>query len=339
MNEKMISIIVPAYNAEQYLSQTISSILTQTYPSFELILVNDGSTDESEKVILEWAEKDDRVVYLSQTNSGPSTARNKGLSAAAGEYVLFVDADDELKSDALTLMIKDIKESDLLIFGYENHFNNRNKQNTLTVPSVDGVFKKQDFMDCFGDLFKDNMIHYIWNKLYRRHDRFTFRFDEKVRVGEDLLFNLEVMTHLNHVSISQAIYYTHNWSDRGSITTTFDRHLFDYRKEQFEAIKAFLVTNQSYTEENRKYFQQHFFKKYVDCLMSLEADDASLSFREKSQIIEAITSEIKDKNLLSYVDKTYWEKLIVLLMKYHLTIPLYITNKGLKVIQNRRRHI
>lgn len=339
MNEKMISIIVPAYNAEQYLSQTISSILTQTYPSFELILVNDGSTDESEKVILEWAEKDDRVVYLSQTNNGPSTARNKGLSAAAGEYVLFVDADDELKSDALSLMIKDIKESDLLIFGYENHFNNGHKKNTLTVPSVDGVFKKQDFMDCFGDLFKGNMVHYIWNKLYRRHDRFNFKFDEKVRVGEDLLFNLEVMTHLDDVSISQTVYYTHNWSDRGSITTTFDRHLFDYRKEQFQAIRAFLVTNQSYTEENRKYFQHHFFKKYVACLMSLEADDASLSYREKSQIIQAITSEIKDKDLLSYAGKAYWEKLIVLLMKYHLTIPLYITNKGLKVIQNRRRHI
>lgn len=338
MDEKTISVIVPVYNAEQHLSQTIRSIINQTYSSFELILINDGSTDDSSAVIKDWAKKDNRIVYLHHENKGPSATRNKGLLSATGDYILFVDADDDLAPQAFEHMLEEISDSDLLIFGYQNHYQNNQKKDAQIIPELNGIYDTETFISFFGQMFNKNLIHYVWNKLYKRSMLSGCSFDENVKVGEDLLFNLEVMNLVSRVSISRKSYYTHNWYESGSITTAFHRNLFDYRTKQFEAIRQFLMNQNAYTEANRRIVEEHFFRKYLACMISMESADSDLTFAEKVQMIRLITYQSKAHGILSYSDKAQWEKIVVLLMKHQLTFPLFVANKGLKVLQNKNRN-
>lgn len=337
MNDKVISIIVPVYNAEQFISQTIESILTQSYTHFELILVNDGSTDGSENIINQWINKDDRIVYINQLNQGPSATRNTGLDHAKGDLVVFIDADDELKSDGLEQMVDSMHQSDLLIFGYENHFDKDGKKNRVVTPTLEGDYSLQAFLPAFGQLFKDNLIHYVWNKVYKRDIVGKIRFDESVKVGEDLLFNLDVMHLVKAISLNNQVLYSHNWYNGDSITTKFHRDLFAYRIRQFEETRHFLKNNQVYSDINRQIIDNQFFKKYLAALVNNESADSDLTSKEKKKLIRVVTSAADKQELLSYSNRTYWEKLVVFQMKYKMVYPLYTTIKVLKRLQDKRR--
>lgn len=116
----MVSIIVPVYNAEKYLANTLDSIIRQSYKNFELLLINDGSTDKSKAICDKFALKDRRIKVLDKNNGGVSSARNYGLSVAEGEYVIFIDSDDYLTADMLETLVNDIEstKSDVAICGF-----------------------------------------------------------------------------------------------------------------------------------------------------------------------------------------------------------------------------
>ena len=108
--EKLVSIIVPIYNVEKYLRQCLDSILRQTFRPLEIILVNDGSTDGSDTICQEYAEIDERIVYLKKENGGVSDARNVGLDAVTSDYVLFIDSDDWIEPTYVEVLYEKIEE-------------------------------------------------------------------------------------------------------------------------------------------------------------------------------------------------------------------------------------
>lgn len=116
-----VSIIVPIYNVEIYLRKCIDSILLQTYKNLDVILVNDGSPDNSHKICDEYAQKDDRVIVIHESNVGVSSARNTGLDIASGKYIVFVDLDDYITKDMYELMVYEIEkiEAKMMIYGYD----------------------------------------------------------------------------------------------------------------------------------------------------------------------------------------------------------------------------
>ena len=118
---KLISIIVPVYNAEKTIKKCIDSILAQTYRNFELILINDGSRDSSLNILKEYENTDERIVVISQENSGVSVARNKGIDSARGDYIIFVDSDDYISENALEVLKGEIEKNsklDMVISGF-----------------------------------------------------------------------------------------------------------------------------------------------------------------------------------------------------------------------------
>ena len=117
----LISIIVPVYNKEFYIGDCISSLVTQSYSNIEIVLINDGSTDQSGKICKEWAQRDQRIIVLSTNNNGVSAARNAGLDIAKGKYIVFVDADDTLSKKVVDCLVKGIQQSkaDIWISGFE----------------------------------------------------------------------------------------------------------------------------------------------------------------------------------------------------------------------------
>lgn len=187
----MISVIVPIYNNAPYLEQCLTSILFQTYSDLEIICVNDGSTDESLKILHTIAQKEPRITVLSQENAGVSAARNAGLDVAKGEYIAFVDSDDELEPDMYKMLLNLAVEhqADIAHCGYKKIYQDG------TTKDVQGTKKLlvQDSREAIECLLSGK--HFVGspcNKLYK-HELFSdVRFDTSLKINEDVLVNVQV---------------------------------------------------------------------------------------------------------------------------------------------------
>lgn len=187
-----VSIIVPVYNKEQYIIKTIESVLSQTYKNFELILINDGSTDKSGEVIQKYQRQDSRISYIENTNKGVSYTRNLGIEISKGKYISFLDADDELDSKFLEKMILAIGNLNVCYCGHYN--------------VIDGVKIKPRMKFNKGDIFEN----YIYNKctpntnswLINKEflDKYNIRFDTNISYGEDMLFFSKILLHEKNIA-------------------------------------------------------------------------------------------------------------------------------------------
>lgn len=194
----MISIIVPVYKVEKYVGKCIESILAQTFRDLELILVDDGTPDNSGAICDEYAQKDSRIKVFHKENGGVSSARNYGIEKATGEWICFVDSDDWLESTYLEDF--DISGGqDLLLQGYKKKFNK-------------GNLKCFGFEDCkcetFPEILAYTELHYIINspcfKLFKKQiiNENNIKFDKNTSYGEDHLFVLDYLMHINSINYS-----------------------------------------------------------------------------------------------------------------------------------------
>lgn len=155
----LFSIIIPVYNVEKYLRECLESVLCQTYRDWEAICINDGSTDGSATILEEYAAKDSRFKVISQPNGGLSAARNTGLEAASGDYVLFLDSDDYLEKDALCIIADNLSDEDLLCFSGRRFF------------EESGEYEKADILP--QETFETGWEYYSRNALCHRNFAFV----------------------------------------------------------------------------------------------------------------------------------------------------------------------
>ena len=217
MNEYLISIIVPIYNAENYLERCITSLINQTYKSLEIILINDGSTDNSRDICNNYAKKDKRIKILNQKNSGVSFARNKGLDTAQGQYICFVDSDDYISQEFVEKMYKQVStnKADLAICNINNVSNKGIKsQNSLSYKN--NIITKEDYyknINSFGG--------FLWNKIFKKNVIGNLRLEEDIYYCEDELFVINYVEKCTRITCLQEplyFYCTHlnslsSWKD------------------------------------------------------------------------------------------------------------------------------
>lgn len=206
----MVSVIVPVYNAELYLRECIESILTQTYENIELILVNDGSKDNSLSICKSF-EPDTRVIVIDKPNGGVSTARNEGLKVCNGEYVTFVDSDDTIPSDAIASLVTGMVEGVDEVVGqfwwqYDDKIVVRKHRRKL------GVSKRDELLSRFIDdgTLSGFLISSNCCTLYKKDliNRYNIRFMESLKINEDGLFNFEYFIRSKGVNVVQNHVYT-----------------------------------------------------------------------------------------------------------------------------------
>lgn len=193
-----VSIVVPVYNKGPFLQECINSILSQSHANFELILVDDGSTDNSLFIIKEQALRDRRIHFYHQENQGASSARNKGIREAKGIYVTFIDADDVVHQDYLKTLIYEQEQCgwDRLVIGIYIQYENRK----LYHPESWHPSNKEDIaINNFLLLYKNYLLRQVCNILFVRHflDKYKLEFDETVFCGEDTLFNMSYIEKVN----------------------------------------------------------------------------------------------------------------------------------------------
>lgn len=250
----MVSVIVPIYNADKYLCRCIDSILDQSYKDFELLLVDDGSTDGSAAICDEYAGKDSRIKVFHKQNGGVSSARNVGLNYAKGDWISFIDSDDYVNINFLLDFVNDETEIDELIV--QGFFINKQNHSKSIVRYSEDIKSISESLDI---LCHHNLPGTIWNKLFKRRilNIYTIRFKENYKFKEDELFLLEYICHIHEVKFKYSTNYQYiepNWNDKYILND------IDVLKECFSIVE-------NYVPGVLKYTLYYFFNPYVDAVI------------------------------------------------------------------------
>lgn len=280
-NKNNISVIMPAYNCEDTIERAIKSVLNQTFKDFELIIVDDGSTDNTYKLCQ--SIKDERIKILHQENQGPSVARNNGLAIANGKYIMFIDSDDEYHINALELLYSKIsKEKCEIAVG--NYIINE-KQNVLK-----GCFTNDDKSAFLDFLFKNNLFNVNWNKIYVLDiiKSNKINFDKNYKLGEDTRFNLEYFKHVNKASfIDKAIYYYY-FTNKG-LTKSNDDAKCDKEVELLEyEYDYFLKNNLNMNTISKKIYSSFFYFNNCDFIINDQRYLKLLKKAKKNSLVSLI---------------------------------------------------
>lgn len=202
------SIIVPIYNTEKYLKDCLDSLINQTYKNLEIILIDDGSTDNGYMVYNEFIKRDTRMSIIKKDNEGVSSARNIGIEHANGDYIMFVDSDDWLELDTIEKInhiLEKHNECNLIIYNIlhnqEQKFKNMNNK----------FFEKNEFENEISKLIKSEKINSPCNKVYKLNiiKKHNINFDRELTVGEDLLFNVNYIKCINNCYLLNLCLYNY----------------------------------------------------------------------------------------------------------------------------------
>ena len=298
MDELMFSVIVPVYNVENYLSECIDSILSQTYTNFELILVDDGSKDSSGKICDEYALNDSRIKVIHKENGGQISARVAGFKASSGKYALFVDSDDKIFADALITLNKYIGEfkPDCIIFGWERF------DNTGALYSTKPQFVEPKIINKKSDLLEIVLNDYGYNSVCRKAtkrefiDNIDFTAFHDVRFGEDLIESLEIYANASEFLFVPEILYKYRMNG-GSVTHSADiksnNYNFTAREETFKLIERLGCFNEQQMENYRGYC----VKLLTEALIRIANFEASN--KEKIKIFRSIKRTVYYQNRIS----------------------------------------
>ena len=295
-----ISVIMPVYNTALYLELSIESVLNQTYTDFELIIVNDGSTDNSADIISKYASGDKRIKIITQQNEGLSEARNNGISLAKGEYIAFIDSDDFISSVFLSVLYKVAKETNADIVGCDFKKIKSIKDNVKTVnKSSYKIYPKA--LDIL--LHKDNFIHFnVWNKLYKREVIGEIRFVPHIYY-EDWVFNCCVFERANSFAWIKDKLYGYRYSDNSIMRSAFtEKKLADYVTGIKEVHRYFMKN----APEKWEQVKRTRVSRTVKMLMNgtLRSKDKSLRLKTALAL-----QELKADELISYAGLSLKNKL------------------------------
>lgn len=233
MNKKLVSIIMPVYQAEEFLCDAINSVLAQTYSKWELILVDDGSTDSSGKICDAYAQKDNRIKVIHQWNAGQSSARNSGMDVAEGEYIGFLDNDDSYYPDAVSILVNNIEDNNADIAA--GSYVARYEKGTFIHDTHSGsVYMWNNYEAMKEFLARENMDIYVWTKLYRKSflDKYRIRF-EVGRCDEDFLFNSQAFLYSTLTVMQDSPVYLYVIRDDSTSRTFQNRHFQKYLEGTF----------------------------------------------------------------------------------------------------------
>lgn len=245
MNAPLLTIIIPVYNAARTVGQITASILAEEFQDFELILVDDGSTDNTLQVLRKIKSGNPRIIVRSQRNGGPSSARNTGLVKARGTYVQFYDADDDIVPGALQVLMDNAQRrgADLLVSGWNIDLAAKHGYKHIAPPKaqVQGEALRPFVLRSIGT---DGTLYNLWNKLFRldiirAHD---LKFREDLRFGEDVIFSFEYITHSQSLAVISHPLYSYRADSETSVFSS-SALVPEYRWANLEALARFVGEN------------------------------------------------------------------------------------------------
>lgn len=233
-----VSIIIPIYNAEKTLPKTLNSIVKQTYCDYEAILVDDGSNDNSESICKSFCLKDKRFLYMRQENQGVSLARNAGINKSNGRYLVFVDADDCLKSDALEILVNfQEKNKGYLICTSYLMKKTRGRKKEFLLKNCTSLKQDSNFLKVL-----DSVPTAPWGKIFIRDVivKNNIDFPENIPYGEDTIFLYRYLQYARGIITSEKICYEYDYTNTSSAGRRYYSDFYLYMKAQYDQKKLLL---------------------------------------------------------------------------------------------------
>lgn len=344
MTEPRISVIIPVYNVEAYLRRCLDSVISQHYADIEIILVDDGSSDNSGDICDEYASKDDRIRVIHQENMGLYGARNTGLEVAVGEYISFIDSDDWIEAGTYAYMIKIIDSyyPDIIRFGFKKVLNGKNVMEKK-MPYREGIYEGANIWELQLDtISNENILDYkktrilsAWSNLYKSSliMEQDIRFmPEREILNEDYLFVLQVSMAAESIYISDKSFYCYDTRE-GSITMSYRKNMVSRKKKLFHMYCQSLNTDDKYVRIRLKNF-------YIDCIYACIVNECG-GYRGRIESIAAIRKLLKDEKLQKYLEdnrrlaNSGRTKCICFLMKHNLAAIMYDSYRFMRFLKNR----
>ena len=342
MNDK-ISIILPLYNSEQYLERCINSIINQTYENFELILIDDGSTDKTLEKIKEYEKKDSRIVIITKKNSGVSDSRNIGILNSSGKYITFVDSDDWLEKDAIENLYNCIIETKYPIVRgkyvieykaksksiVEKFAYNEDIANTNISRLIDNVISGE--MNCYMWLLLiDSKV--IKNKIY---------FNNRLAMMEDTIFYLDLLLENNDIYfLNKTIYHYYVNPESASRNSDYTKRNLENSIEVNRIFEEKLNKYNCNSIDRKKMYNTKTSKAISECLYKLYCSNSFEFYEEYNKIINSdeIRQILKncDMKKINFQNK-YIIRFLISKSKYLLMIFLKL-RKLLSIIKKNRRN-
>lgn len=297
----MVSIVIPVYKVEEHLRSCLNSVKCQTFKDYEVILVDDGSPDNSGQICDEFAKENSRWSVIHKENEGLSCARNTGIDRAKGEYICFIDSDDTVDENYLQFLYQAIvdNQADLAICGYQrvvqlDHIHNE-KQWTQSILEREQIWE---------EIF-ENLNNAAWNKIYRRDLIDNIRFPVGLYHGEDLMFNLRYILKCNQAVMINAPLY-HYWERKGSITKSGFSERRSMEITSKDLAKKFIC---DYYPRLKPVAEKYCFQARMNVIRSIYKSDLEAQY---SEVVDEYSQYVKMeyKNLYKRLTKKecveYW---------------------------------
>ena len=291
-----VSVIIPIYNSSRYLKESIESAIGQTYRNIEILLVDDGSTDDSIKICEEMAEKDSRIRYFHKENQGSASARNLGLQYVHGDYVCFLDSDDWLDRDEISAMTESIVsyKTDCCICGFTSECEMKSERHDI---KNENQVQSSDFCNTyFWNLYDKAVIFNIGTKLYKRSiiRDYNVCFDEKKIVYEDISFFMDYMKHAATVTMIDEPYYHYRMDNEMSV---LHRYKNGFWRNTFDFCKALSGISSNDVASLRKAIVVCCFRAFLQ-----EAGNKELTYAEFRSTLKDYCYPIYEKNIINKSD-------------------------------------
>lgn len=316
----LISVVIPVYNADRYLEKCLDSVIRQTYSNLQIILVDDGSTDNSAQICRRYAEEDRRIQIICQKNQGVSAARNVGIERAEGCYIGFVDADDWIHPDMYRHLLEIMEKYDadistvecLKTFGEDGC-----EQEKINIR----VLEQEEFAKAFFKIGSQKILYYIWNRLYKREILEKHQFDERFAVGEDVVASYKAIIKADRIAVSnQKMYFYRQMSGVTGLFNDKYFQLIDVWKKVGEITEERVKKYLPYVKINQE-------RIYFTLLTELAVSGGYKNPNYKEQIAFLLNSLKKGKRLLLKSDIAVSRKVLIFVFCLNYRLCAFVLEK------------
>lgn len=305
-NTVVVSIILPVYNSKDTIKDTIESIEKQTYQNYQLVIINDGSNDNSDEIISKKVKDNHKITYINNTNHGVSYSRNIGIKQATGKYIIFIDSDDLYEANYIEEMLKQIEKNEqtLVVCGYTNF--NKSERDVL----LGNNYKMEGIHEIVELLQPSLLFNQLWNKIFitKIIQENNITFDTNISIAEDCKFVLEYLKYCNKAIYINKPLYKYRITQNG----LGFKFRTDSNKIKIELIQKLEEMYEKNNIENRQYILKSYIKQYISFFAKITDKRYLIKKSEKLEQIKQILQSKEYKETIEKVTKSSNRKMKLL---------------------------
>ncbi len=334
-----VSIIIPAYNSEKYLKRCINSICNQTYKNIEIIIIDDGSTDDTFNICEEYAKRDDRIKFIHKKNEGVSVARNRGIKSANGKYIMFVDSDDWIENNAVEICIKYMEDYNAQIGQFNYYFSHNDKEIKRESFITDIILageKEKNEIECdilfpyFNKKVKYGKIRGCWSKIFLTKFLIdnNIKFQENLSIQEDTVLFLQAINKVNTIIFFNEYLY-HYFQNGESVTKKYDDNKLTKNEATIKVINKLFEKNKN--KKLKKAIQLLYWELLLSAILTQIYNEKNISkYKDKKNLLKKVLKKQAYKNAMKLNTikfLNFKQKIIFLLLKLKCYYIVYILTK------------